>query len=133
MKSKSYNWLSRLIDKITKTDCPNNDHFYYYGREVTLQSGTLDYVDAFIIDGNSQINFTFDFYTKELCFDSYESFEQRNVIMQAFRRLYNSLRIEVDAPWEDEIKSIRKLLGNDEYDQESLQQEYNELLRQEAA
>ncbi len=32
MKTKNYNWLIRLIDRITKTDCPNNDCFNYYGR-----------------------------------------------------------------------------------------------------
>jgi hypothetical protein len=40
MKTKKYNWLARLIDKVTKADCPNNDSFYYYGRNVVLSSGT---------------------------------------------------------------------------------------------
>ena len=52
MAKKSYKWLSRLIDKITKSDCPNNNYFMYYGHHVTLESGTPDYVSVNIAEDN---------------------------------------------------------------------------------
>lgn len=58
-----YNWAKRLVNKITKKDCPNNNYFWYYNHEINLQSGTRDYVDCFI---DKKHNFTFDFWTREL-------------------------------------------------------------------
>ena len=132
MKTKNYNWLTRLIDKITKTDCPNNDSFNYYGRKVVLSSGTRDFVDVTIHDGHSQVCFSFDFWTKELCLESYETYTQRDVIIKAFRRIYNSrfeqVSIAADEPWDDDVKPYREMIGNDEYDQETVTREYEELI-----
>ena len=36
--------IKKLINRVTKISQPNNDNFTYYGNEVTLQSGTPDYV-----------------------------------------------------------------------------------------
>lgn len=136
MKAKNYNWLARLIDRITKTDCPNNNCFSYYGREVVLSSGTRDFVDVTIYDGHSQICFNFDFWTKELCLESYENYRQRDVIIEAFHRIYDDrferVSIAADEPWDDDIKPYREMIGNDEYDQEEVTREYEELLALEA-
>ena len=132
MKTKNYNWLTRLVDRITKTDCPNNDCFNYYGRKVILSSGTRDFVDVTIHDRRSQVCFSFDFWTKELCLESYETYTQRDVIIKTFRRIYNSrfeqVSIAVDEPWDDDIKPYRDMMGNDEYDQETVTREYEELI-----
>jgi len=132
MKTRKYNWLVRLIDRITKTDCPNNHCFNYYGRKVGLSSGTRDFVDVTIHDGRSQVCFSFDFLTKELCLESYETYAQRDVIIKTFRHIYNSrfeqVSIAADEPWDDEIKPYRDMIGNDEYDQEAVTREYEELL-----
>ena len=139
MAKKTYKWLERMVDKITKADCPNNNYFRYYGREVTLQSGTRDYVDVHVAerdDGGwlrNQICFTFDFWTKDLCFCSYNSYEERDAIIKAFRKIYGSVSVESDEPWEDDIRPYQQMLGNDEYDQESVEREYNELMKLKAA
>ena len=133
MAKKNYKWIARLIDKITKTDCPNNNHFYFYGREVNLQSGMSDYMDVYVTDDRSSINFNFDFFTKDLCLESYENYEQRDAIIKAFRSIYSRVNIDLDQPWDEEEKFYLPMLDNDEYDQEVIQKEYNALLLRKAA
>lgn len=142
-KKKSYKWLARLVDKITKKDSPNNNYFWYYGREVTLQSGTRDYVDVTIAEvygggwHKNEICFTFDFWTRDLCFNSYNSYEERDAIIKAFRKYYDdrwdSVTVEYDEPWEEDIRPYKEMLGDDEYDQESVEREYNKLMELKAA
>ena len=50
MANKTYKWLKRLIDRITKSEQANNDYFEYYGHRITLQSGTRDYVSVNVAD-----------------------------------------------------------------------------------
>jgi len=139
MATKKYNWLTRLIDKITKKDCPNNNSFIYYNHRVELMSGTVDYVDVHIsdIDYRNQKGFTFDYWTKELCFTSYDNYDERDAIIKAFKRIYNDgwghVRIKYDQPWEEERKFYEPMLDNDDYDQVSIMREYNELISRKAA
>ena len=136
MKQKSYRWLGRLIDKITQNDCPNNTSFEYYGHDVTLQSGTRDYVDVNITtQGRHQISFTFDFWLKDLCFETYNEYEERDAIIKAFKSIYgsNNVTIDSDEPWEEEERFYLPMLDNDEYDQETIRKEYDTLLSHKAA
>ena len=137
MKQKSYNWLKRLVDKITKTDCPNNNYFWYYGHEVSLTSGTRDYVSVLIAEDDrgwrkNQIDFSFDYWTKDLVFESYNNYDERDAIIKAFKTYYSRVSV-VDNPWNEEYKAIEPLVNNDEYDQENVMKEYNELLSRKAA
>ena len=120
MKQKTYRFLNRLVDKITSKDCPNNDYFEYYGHKVTLQSGTHDFVDVTIsdMDNRNQITFSFDFWTKELCFDGYS--------------IYRNISI-TDEPWEEDEKFYLPMLDNEEYDQETVRSEYETLLSRKVA
>lgn len=133
-KKKSYKWLERLIDKITKSDQLNNDSFVYYGHLVTLQSGTRDYVDVYITDMNYNHHkeFDFDFWTKELGFVSYESYDERDAIIQAFRRIYGkrSVSIGYDEPWDEERNDLEPLLNDPDYD---VADEWAQLMAREAA
>lgn len=133
MAKKNYKWLARLIDKITSADCPNNNHFRYYGREVDLQSGMRNYVSVCVNDGKNTIDFSFDFLTKELTLESYESYAERDAIIKALKSWYNKIYINNDAPYEEELKFYEQMVGNDEYDQEEIMREYNELLSRKAA
>lgn len=137
MKQKSYKWLKRLVDKITKTDCPNNNYFWYYGHEVSLTSGTRDYVSVLIAEDDrgwrkNQIDFSFDYWTKDLVFESYNNYDERDAIIKAFKTYYGRVSI-VDNPWNEEYKAIEPLVNNDEYDQENVMKDYNELLSRKAA
>ena len=138
-KKKSYKWLERLVDKITKNDCPNNNYFQYYGREVTLMSGTRDYVDVTVAERDeggwsvNQICFTFDFWTRDLCFSSYNSYEERDIIIKAFRKIYGGVSVEYDEPWEDDVRPYQQMLGDEEYDQDYVEREYNKLMELKAA
>jgi hypothetical protein len=142
MAKKSYKWLSRLIDKITKSDCPNNNYFRYYGRIVTLQSGTRDYVSVNISELDSrgfsvnQIDFSFDFWTKELVFSGYNNYDERDAIINAFKGIYNDRleRVRVtDYPWEEDEKLYLPMIDNEEYDQETIMQEYKALFERKVA
>lgn len=138
MAKKTYKWLARLIDKITKSDCPNNNFFLYYGREVNLQSGTRDYVSVTISEDDggwhrNEISFNFDFYYKELNLESYSCWNERDAIINAFRSIYGRIVIGFDSPWDEEEKFYLPLVDNDEYDQEKIMREYNALLKRKAA
>ena len=133
MKQKSYKWLKRLVDKITKTDCPNNNYFWYYGHEVTLQSCQSDFMDVIIEDDESTICFDFDFYYKELNLQSYRDYDERDAIINAFRSVYGRIVIGYDEPWDDEEKLYLPIINNDDYDQENIMKEYNELLSRKVA
>ena len=87
MEKTNYKWLARLVNRITKEGQPNNDSFSYYGHEVSLSSGTRDYVAVWIPDW--RLDFSFDFWTKELIFTSYGEYEERDTIIRAFRAIYN--------------------------------------------
>ena len=93
MKQKTYRFLNRLVDKITSKDCPNNDYFEYYGHKVTLQSGTHDFVDVTIsdMDNRNQITFSFDFWTKELCFDGYNNYDESLSQMSLGKKMKSSI------------------------------------------
>ncbi len=139
MKQKAYKWLERLVDKITKKDCPNNNYFEYYGHRVDLQSGTVDYVDVHIsdMDYNNQINFSFDYWTFDLCFFSYNNFDERDSIIRAFKGIYSDrfyrAKVKADEPWDKEMKVWEPLLGNEEYDQDAIRKEYDYLMERKAA
>ena len=45
---------------------------------------------------------------------------------------FERVSIAADEPWDDDIKPYREMIGNDEYDQEEVTREYEELLALEA-
>jgi hypothetical protein len=105
-----------------------------------LSSGTRDYVSVTIAEDDrgwqkNQIEFNFDFWTKELDFECYNDYDERDAIIKAFKSIYggNNISVEYDAPWEEEEKFYLPMIDNDEYDQESIMREYNELLSHKAA
>ena len=56
MEKNKYNWLTRLINKITRKEESNNQSFVYYGHLVHVQSGTVDFMDVTVCntaDGSS--------------------------------------------------------------------------------
>lgn len=71
---KKYNFISRLINKITLNSQSNNDSFSYYGHWVELQ---------------------FDFWTMELCFDAVSCDEVYDTVVKAFKGVYYNRRIRV--------------------------------------
>ena len=137
MKKQSYNWLNRLIERITRSDSSNNDYFMYYGYTVTLQSGTRDYVAVMIQDakGNNIFDFSFDFWTEKLCFERYGEYEERDLIIEAFKRWYR-VSVGWDAPWHEEMKNLKEALDdpdNEEEDVQRIQAEIEALRMCEAA
>lgn len=137
MAKKSYKWLSRLIDRITRDDCPNNNYFWYYGHEVILQSGTRNYVSVIVSEDDrgwriNQISFNFDFWTGELVFEGYNNYDERNAIINGFKEFYNYLRI-VDNPWREELSVLEPMIDNEEYYQDEVMKEYKALLEKKVA
>ena len=131
-KRKQYKWLERLIDRITKKTASTNDNFNYYGKIVTLQSGTVDFVAVNIMDQDlrNQIDFSFDFWTHELVFDGYNDYDDRDAIINGFRGIYNHVSV-TDNWWDGEMKFVKAMLGNDDYDQDEARKQYDELVRHE--
>ena len=93
MKSKKdYNFIGRLIDKVTKNTCSNNTTLYYYGNKVYVQSGTRDYFSLYVIDKEEKdlFDLSFDYLTHELVIRDYQNIEIRDKIISSFKTLYNN-------------------------------------------
>lgn len=73
MRQPRYNYIQKLIDRITKSGQSNNDSFTYYGHLVELQSGANGYVSVTLYKtddryGGELADFSFDYWTLELHF-----------------------------------------------------------------
>lgn len=87
---KNTKWIERLLDKITDgCKTTNNENFSYYGKEVTLQSGTEAYVSVLVNEKHNTImDFSLDFWTHECVIDWVEYPEYLDAIKSALRKLY---------------------------------------------
>lgn len=97
---KRYNFISRLINKITLNSQSNNDSFSYYGHWVELQSGTVDYMSVTIYNTSDRysgtlVEFQFDFWTMELCFDAVSCDEVYDTVVKAFKGVYYNRRVSI--------------------------------------
>lgn len=91
-------YITRLIGRITASSQSNNDSFDFYGHHIDLQSGTTDYVSATIYRTNDPYSgeiadFSFDYWTKELCIEYAESEEISKAIATAFRNIYGHITV----------------------------------------
>ena len=110
MKKPRYNYIRKLIDRITKSGQSNNDSFTYYGHLVELQSGTRDYVSVTLYKtddryGGELADFSFDYWTLQLHFVSTVGKSMTEKIINAFRHLYAPRKISVsydENEYEDE-------------------------------
>ena len=85
--------IKKLINRVTKTSQPNNDNFTYYGNEVTLQSGTPDYVVVSVkTEKENVLEFDFDFLTKELIITFADTDETLNAILETFNNIYTGVK-----------------------------------------
>lgn len=96
---KRYPHLAQLIKKLTDKNTPDNITFTYYNKlKVTLQSGTNDYMDAYIKEiqytpnGNEReyllANFTFDYLTMDVNIIYAKTNDVAMDIMHTFKQLY---------------------------------------------
>ena len=105
MRPPKHRWIDRLIDRTTSVNQSNNDTFTFYGHSVTLLSGTRDYVDVTVntttdLYSPSIAEFTFDFWTKELVIEYCGDEQIEKVIVSAFKRIYNNIKI-INTDYED--------------------------------
>lgn len=118
MRQPRYNYIRKLIDRITKSGQSNNDSFTYYGHLVELQSGTRDYVSVTLYKtddryGGELADFSFDYWTLELHFVGTVGKVLTEKIISAFRHFY--------AP-----RKIRVSYDKNEYEDEDTTYEYDE-------
>lgn len=110
MKKPRYNYIQKLIDRITKSGQSSNDCFTYYGHLVELQSGTRDYVSVTLYKtddryGGELADFSFDYWTFQLHFVSTVGKSMTEKIINAFRHFYAPRKISVsydENEYEDE-------------------------------
>lgn len=98
MKKPRYNYIQKLIDRITKSGQSNNDSFTYYGHLVELQSGTDGYVSVTLYKTNDRYggelaDFSFDYWTLELHFVGTVGKALTESIISAFRHFYAPRKI----------------------------------------
>ena len=118
MRQPKYNYLQKLIGRITKSGQSNNDSFTYYRHLVELQSGTNGYVSVTLYKTESRYDgeladFSFDYWTLELHFVSTVGKTMTENIINAFRHFY--------AP-----RKIRVSYDKNEYEDEDTTYEYDE-------
>ncbi|MFS2832975.1 hypothetical protein [Bacteroides uniformis] len=118
MRQPAYNYINRLIGRITTASQSNNDSFTYYGHLVELQSGTNGYVSVTLYKTKSRYDgeladFSFDYWTLELHFVSTVGKALTENITNAFRCFY--------AP-----RKIRVSYDEHEYEDEDTTYEYDE-------
>lgn len=107
-KTRRFQWLNRLVDKITKSDAPLNNNFEYYGFQVCQTSGTIDYSVVTIFENymdpghRELVDFSFDFRTWRLHFEHYCDLEIRQAVIDAFLRHYVAILVS------DGMVNIRK-------------------------
>ena len=80
---KKYNFISRLINKITLNSQSNNDYM-----SVTIYNTSDRY-------SGTLVEFQFDFWTMELCFDAVSCDEVYDTVVKAFKGVYYNRRIRV--------------------------------------
>lgn len=98
MTTKQYNFIGRLINKITLNNESNNTMFCYYRHMIVLQSGTKDYVSVTVhhtTDPYSDIliHFSFDYWTYRLHFipTGYKFLTEK--VLNAFISIYGTTLI----------------------------------------
>lgn len=108
-------WFNRLIDKVSRTDCPNNNQFMYYKHKVVLQSGTIDYTDMTIHtpDGAELIHTSLDFLTKDVTIGY---FKDENVLLDMVDAIHKILpNYAIDTTWIDEEITLGEVAIEGDY------------------
>ncbi len=100
MRQPTYNYINKLIGRITKFGQSNNDSFTYYRHLVELQSGTNDYVSVTLYKTENRYDgeladFSFDYWTLELHFVSTAGKDLTESIINAFRHFYAPRKIQI--------------------------------------
>lgn len=100
MSRKRYNYIHRLVDKVS-TSPSNNMEFCYYGHLVSLQSGTSGYVAVTVYNTSDRYSgelacFSFDYWTHELYIEYTEDDRLLEAIVQAYRDIYGKTAVRVD-------------------------------------
>lgn len=118
MRQPKYNYIQKLIGRITKSGQANNDSFTYYRHLVELQSGTNGYVSVTLYKTESRYDgeladFSFDYWTLELHFVSTVGKTMTENIISAFRHFYMPRKIRVS-------------YDKNEYEDEDTTYEYDE-------
>lgn len=97
-KNKTYRNIKRLIDKLTRTEQPNNDVFDYYEFYVVKQSGTRDYFSVDVSLKENQYDyvasFSFDYWTKEVHITDAVNDDVIMNIIEGFDNLYGKNNIK---------------------------------------
>lgn len=131
MSKKKYKWLEKLVDKITNKYAPLNNSFGYYGYNVLQTSGAEDYTSVTIetCDYDKVLEFSFDFYTRELVFESFSDYSIRNALVKAFVQIYGFIEV-VDESMEEEEEMQSEIANDAETYTEEAVSEAKKVLKQ---
>lgn len=108
MKPRTYNYIERLVNRITRKSQSLNDSFTYYRRKVTLQSCMRNFCVVIITEvddrgfGNT-LEFDVDFDTKKVHFQSTQCRRMTLKVVDALAAIYEDIRISYDPQYKDEL------------------------------
>ena len=126
-------YIRKMLERVTESDAPLNNSFELYNMAVTQTSGTKDYTAVSVVHkSNSNIrmaDFDFDFFTKELHFESYCDFGIRNFIILDLADIYGHIYV-TDEQLENDIKELEEFLSTanpDDYSDGYIKEQNKEL------
>ena len=114
MRPRTYKYIRRLVERITRSSQSLNDSFDYYKRQVTLQSGMRDLMVVIVTETDdrlfgSQLCFDLDFDLSELNIEATQCRKMTNRLIEAFRELYSGVKVTYAPDYLDEITIQPKL------------------------
>lgn len=109
MKKLSY---KKLVNKITHIKTNLNSEFYFYNYHIILQSEKVDYVEVIVENEDTEIKFSFDFWTKKLVFYNYHVDILK--ILEYFKFFYGgNISISYDFEFNSEIYNKDKFTNTE--------------------
>lgn len=114
MSRRTYKYIRRLVERITRSSQSLNDSFDYYKRQVTLQSGTRDFMAVTVTETDdrlfgSQLCFDYDFDLRILNIEATQCRKMTNRLVEAFKDIYSGVKVSYAPDYLDEFTIQPKL------------------------
>lgn len=82
-------WIEKMVERITRNNAPLNNNFIINQHKIDCQSSTPDFM---CVNIDHEHNFSFDFWTKELC--SHSGCPYWGDITQEFKKIYENIIVK---------------------------------------
>lgn len=114
MKPRTYNYIERLVNRITRNSQSFNDSFNYYRRKVVLQSSMRDFCVVIVTEVDDRgfgniLEFDVDYLTMKLHFNTTQCRRMTQKVIDAFTDIYDEIKVSYHPEYKDELTIQPKL------------------------